>query len=153
MLCKGAMKKALVLLIVMLAARWVPAQGTIGVAWAPLLLYTNGTGSISNLCCGQMLQVGQRYIMTAVPDRSSQFNMWRRVKKSVEVKTIIYPSSVIIITTNTVVLPASMPLKTARMSFVMEPVTVQVRNDNPGTSVITTCYGWRAEFVPNKRQW
>ncbi len=156
------MKKTLVLLMVMLAAHWLPAQGTTGVAWAPLLLYTNGTGSISNLdrgqisnlYNGQMLQVGRRYFMAAVPERGSQFTMWRQVKKSVEVKTIIYPSSVVIITTNTTVLPTGIPLKTARVSFVMEPATVQVRNDNPGTSVITTCKGWQANFVrDNRRRW
>ena len=147
------MKKALVLLMIMLAARWLPAQGTTGVAWAPLLLYTNGTGCISNLYSGQMLQVGKSYFMAAVPDRGSQFSMWRQVKKSVEVKTIIYPSSVIIITTNTTVLPTGSALKTARVRFIVEPVTVQTRNDNPGTSVITTYNGWRAEFVPNTRRW
>jgi hypothetical protein len=147
------MKKMVVLLMVMLATRWLPAQGTTGVTWAPLLLYTNGTGSISNLSNGQMLQVGKSYFMTAVPDRGSQFSMWRQIKKSVEVKTVIYPSSVIIITTNTTVSLAGRLLRTARVRFVMEPVMMQVRNDNPGTSVITTYCGWRAEFVPNEKRW
>ena len=147
------MKKTVVLLIVMLAARWLPAQGTTGVTWAPLLLYTNGNGHISPYECGQMLQVGPRYFIRATPTRGCQFVAWQQVKTSVEVKTVIYPSGPVIITTNTTVTPTGKPLNKAWMSFTMEPVTVKLRNDNPGSSVITEQKGWQANFTSSSRRW
>src|SRR5262249_9994358 len=105
MLCRDRMKKMIVLLMVMLAAGWLRAHGRTAGSWAPLLLYTNGTGSIPNYQNGQMLQVGQRYFMGARTYHGFVFTGWQQMKKDIEVKTIIYPSGPIIITTNTVISP------------------------------------------------
>jgi hypothetical protein len=145
-----AMKKALVLLIVMLMARWLPAQGTNAASWSPLLLYTNGDGHISPYHCGQMLQCGQRYFMAAVPNRGGQFISWEQVKVAVDVKTVIYPSGPMVITTNRTVTPGKKFGK-AWMSFGMEPETVVLRDDHPGSSVITEDKGWQANFTATKK--
>lgn len=142
------MKKMLVLLIVMLAAHWMPAQETTANSWAPLLLYTNGSGSISNLRNGQMLKAGQRFYMLAGPQRGSVFAGWQQVKKAIEVKTVNYPSGVTVITTNTVISTTSKRNYGPWMAFVMEPVTVRKLDDNPGTSVVTEYHGWQANFAP-----
>jgi hypothetical protein len=141
------MKTVFVLLIVMLAARWLPAQGTTAVSWTPLLLYTNGAGQISNFHNGQMVQAGQRYFMGASPNRDSVFANWQQVKMDIEVKTVVYPSGLIVITTNTVVSPTGQAFNRSWMSFTMEPTKVTLRNDNPGSSVITEYKGWQANFA------
>jgi hypothetical protein len=149
MLCElVAMKRILVILALLLAARWLPAQGTNAASWAPLLLCTNGCGCIFPFQCGQMLQVGQRYYMGATSMRGYQFASWQQVKKAVEVKTVIYPSGVIVITTNTTVSLTGKYISRAWISFVVEPARVLLRDDHPGTSVITESQGWQANFAP-----
>jgi hypothetical protein len=52
------------------------AQGVIS---APLLLFTNGAGSISPFQGGQLLVVGQNYEMEGVPDSGFGFSSWQPV--------------------------------------------------------------------------
>lgn len=146
------MKKALVILALMLAARWLPAQGTNADSCAPLMLYTYGAGSFSPYQCGQMLQTGQPYTLSAIPNHGARFRLWRQVKVTVEVKTIIYPSDAVVSSTNTVIVPTVVRSREATMNFNMEAPTVQVLDDNPGTTTITRSLGWQAYFTPGIRQ-
>lgn len=143
------MKKALVILVVMLAARWLAAQETSADSCAPLLLYTNGAGSFSPYQCGQMVQTGQVYTVSAIPNHGYHFRVWRQVKVAVAVKTIIYPSSAIVVTTNTVITPTSVRNRKATMIINVEAPTVQVTEDDPGTTVTTKSSGWEANFTRN----
>lgn len=141
------MKKVLVILVVVLAARWLAAQGTTADSCAPLMLYTNGAGSFSPYHCGQMLQTGQVYTVSAIPNHGYRFHDWQKVKVAVAVKTIIYPSSAIVITTNTVITPTVVRNKEATMKINISAPTVEVREDNPGTTVTTKSSGWQANFA------
>ena len=153
MLCKGyTMKKVFVLLVVMLAARWLAAQGTTVDSCAPLLLYTNGAGAFLPYQCGQMLQTGQVYTVSAIPNRGFRFRFWRQVKVTVAVKTVIYPSSAIVSSTNTVIIPTLLHSREATMKFNMGAPTVQVAQDNPGTTTTTRTLGWEATFSRGARQ-
>lgn len=146
------MKKALVILVVMLAARWLPAQGTTAASCAPLLVYTNGAGGISPYQCGQMLQTGQVYSISAIPNQGARFHYWRQVNVTVEVKTIIYPSDAIVSSTNTVISPTAIRNREATMKINMQAPSVQVREDNPGTTTTTRSLGWEANFTRGIRQ-
>jgi hypothetical protein len=152
MLYKGiSMKKAFVILVVMLAARWLAAQGTTADTCAPVLLYTNGAGSFSPYQCGQMLQTGQVYTVSAIPNNGSRFDSWRQVQVTVKVKTIIYPSSAIVSTTNTVTTPTTLRYsKEATLKFHVEAPTVQVIENNPGTTTTTKTLGWEANFTRDR---
>jgi hypothetical protein len=145
------MKKALVILVVMLAARWLAAQGTIADSCAPVFLYTNGAGSFSPYRCGQMVQTGQVYSISAIPNHGFRFHFWRQVKVTVAVKTVIYPSGAIVSGTNTVVTPTLTRSKEATMKFHVEAPTVQVTEDNPGTTTTTRSLGWEANFTRGTR--
>jgi hypothetical protein len=145
------MKKAFVILVVMLSARWLAAQATTADSCAPLLLYTNGAGSFSPYQCGQMLQTGQVYSVSAIPNRGFHFHFWQQVKVTVAVKTVIYPSSAIVSSTNTVITPTPARSKEATMKFHVEAPTVQVNEDNPGTTVTTRSLGWEANFTREYR--
>jgi Divergent InlB B-repeat domain len=141
------MKKALVILAVVLAARWLAAQGTTADSCAPMLLYTNGAGTFSPYYCGQMVQTGQVYTVSAIPNHGYRFRFWRQVKVAIEIKTVIYPSDAIVSTTNTMTTPTPIRSREATMKFNMGAPTVQVRDDNPGTTTTTKSSGWEANFV------
>jgi len=134
--------------MVMLAACGLAAQKAIAGSWSPLILFTNGSGCISNYRNGQMLQAGQSFYMLAAPRQGSVFAGWQQVKKAIEVKTVHYPSGVTVITTNTVISVAGKPNCKPWMEFIMQPVTVRNVEDNPGNSIITEYHGWQANFAP-----
>jgi len=132
----------------LLAAPWLQAGQSL---WTPLLLYTNGSGTISPYQNGQMLQVGHQYVLTACPDSGCQFRKWQMVNVSTEVKTVDYPSGLTVITTNTTVIETGRNYSDPRLNLVAELPTVQVFNAHPGTLKVTQVRGWRANFSSKRR--
>jgi hypothetical protein len=73
------MKKILLLLVVMLGVQHLSAQDTDDRSFAPLFIITNGMGKIFPFHDGEMLEVGRKYDMVAVPDRGYEFSSWQPV--------------------------------------------------------------------------
>lgn len=130
-----------VTLAIMCLARLSHAQGT----FAPLYLFTNGGGSMTPLQNGQLLQVGQTYDMTAIPDSGFAFSSWQPVNVFTFTEFIINPSGdtnfVVSVTASPVPEYTSQPM----LEFTMQPVAVIY--DNPGVRTITEGTGWQANFV------
>src|SRR5690349_18981291 len=53
-------------------------QGFTQSSLAPLYLSTNGSGSITPFQTGQLLEVGQSFQMTAIPDAGFAFDSWQQ---------------------------------------------------------------------------
>ena len=115
---------------------------------APLYLFTNGIGSITPLQNGQMVDVGQSYEMTALPDSDYAFSSWQPVNvfvlTTVEIDYNTDPPTTNVITqTATSLVP----------EYTEEPVlefTMQQENvlyDSGGNSLVEYS-GWQANFVP-----
>jgi hypothetical protein len=141
-------KKSVVLLLILLAGQYLPAAQSL---WTPLLLYTNGSGTISPYQNGQMLEVGKRYILTACPNRDCAFRSWQMVNTFIDVKTVNYPSGLTVITTNMTIIGTTRYYYDARLNFMAESPSVQILDDHPGNSRVTWFIGWRANFTSKQR--
>src|SRR6266403_1139194 len=83
------MRNISLLLAVILPALHVSAQAADGVrdpaardgvvSYAPLSLFTSGGGRIVPFDDGQMLEIGRRYVMAAVPEAGFTFSNWTLV--------------------------------------------------------------------------
>jgi Divergent InlB B-repeat domain len=118
------------------------AQGT--VTEAPLPLFINGAGQVTPYQDGQMLQVGQSYEMTAIPDAGSLFSSWQPVNVFTFVQAQFdaagNPLPPIISTVDSPVPSYSLdPV----LDFTMQAPSVIA--NNPGLSV-TQSSGWQANF-------
>ncbi len=120
------------------------------VSYAPLLLFTNGAGRIFPFDDGQMLEVGRRYFMVAIPDRGFAFSSWQPVNVFTFTEYVRDGSGGIIERTSTVVIPTPEYIKEPVLRFTMEPE--QVLFDIPNVRVVTQSTGWQANFVPVGRR-
>ncbi|HEX3624739.1 MAG TPA: hypothetical protein VH280_04860 [Verrucomicrobiae bacterium] len=139
------MKKLLVLVALLFAAQWLSAQDT----RSPLLLYISGPGKIVPFHDGDMLDVGRKYVMTAVPDRGCVFTNWVQVNVFTEIAICseCYPPET---NTETIIVPlAAQPVKNRVLHFTMEPE--QVLAESAGFE-LTMSTGWQANFVPDPRK-
>jgi hypothetical protein len=117
-------------------------------SYAPLLLYTNGAGRIIPFEDGQMLQVGRRYFMIAIPDRGCVFANWTPV--SVFTTTaIVTNNGVPTVLTNTITSTGPAYTRCPALIFTMQPVEVIEENS---LLTISVSEGWQANFVP-ARKW
>ncbi len=73
------MKKFILVALVTLATVCFAGRSHGQDTLAPLYLYTSGDGNITPLESGQLLDVGQSYDMTAVPDAGYVFSSWQPV--------------------------------------------------------------------------
>jgi len=120
------------------------AQGTL----TPLYLFTSGSGSITPFQDGQLLEVGQSYDMTAVPDPGYIFSSWQSVNVFVITQTNYDANGNPLPPVTSVVPSAGGPQYTSspQLEFTMQsPSAVTSAGANPG---ITRSFGWEANFVP-----
>jgi Divergent InlB B-repeat domain len=114
---------------------------------APLYLFTTGSGNIFPYQDGQLLNVGQDYEMTAVPDPGFVFSSWEQVNVfTIEEFTIDAngnPNPPIISQT---ISPAPPSVFQPVLDFTMQPETVIL--NIPGVRSVTQDDGWQANFVP-----
>lgn len=133
---KTLMFITLVTVAVMCCPRQCHAQGTL----APLYLLTSGSGSITPLHNGELLDVGTNYTMTAIPDSNFAFNSWQPVDVFLSV-SLVTNNGTVYGTTNTVFSPLPGYTVTSSLTFTMQPQ--QTLSNNTFLSA-----GWRANFVP-----
>jgi hypothetical protein len=126
-------------------------SGSGDVTTAPLQLFINGSGQVYHLHDGQMLEVGQRYLMEAVPDCGFTFTNWNLVNVFTFTDFTLdangNPNPPVI---STVLSPVPEFTSDPRLRFTMAPVTVLY--DVPGVRTITMTEGWQANFVPAIRR-
>lgn len=142
----NAIMKAFILIsLVTLTVGLFPRQGHAQSTSAPLFVFTNGSGSITPLQNGQLLQVGQNYEMTATPGPSYSFESWQPV--NVSVFTTIYLDNQGNTVTNTSVVtePQAQYYSQPVLDFTMQPQVTLVSN---ASQVTTANSGWQANFVP-----
>ena len=131
--------------MVLLSAIAGRGQGT---TLAPLYLSTTGSGTISPLQNGQLLEVGQSYSLTATADPAFVFNNWQPVNVFTLTATIVDVSGPVPVTNMNVSVTAS-----PRPEFFPDPVLqftmqpVQVLYATPANT-LTEGVGWQANFVP-----
>jgi len=142
------MKRFKFILLVALAtvcfARQSYAQGTL----APLYLFTSGSGSITPLQNGDLLQVGQTYDMTAIPDSGFVFSSWQPVNVFAITQTNFDSGGNPILPPMTSIVPSLVPQFTYQpdLQFVMQPLmAITTNGQNPN---ISQSVGWQANFVP-----
>lgn len=118
---------------------------------APLLLYTTGEGRILPFHYGQMLQVGRKYRMIAIPDRGFVFTNWNPVNvftlTSAEIDYNTSPPTTNFVT-SVDLSPVPAYTKNPLLRFTMEPEEVLFETN--GNS-LTVGIGWQANFVPGRR--
>jgi hypothetical protein len=115
-----------------------------GVPLAPLLLFTTGSGQIVPFHDGQMLEVGHRYVMTAVLERGYGFTNWNPVIVFTFVERILDESGNIETVTNIVTSPVPRFTERRALMFEMQPEVVIY--DSPTLTIIRGV-GWQANFV------
>ena len=119
-------------------------QGT--VSYAPLHLFINGAGGVSPLLDGQMLEVGQSYTMTAIPDSGFAFSSWQPVNVFTFTSYVLDAGGGVSTNISVNASPVPQYINTPSLSFTMEPV--EVLFDNPGVMTLTRDSGWQANFEP-----
>jgi hypothetical protein len=117
---------------------------------SPLMLYTNGPGTIIPFEDGQMLEVGRTYSIIAIPEPDYTFTSWNPVEvftlTSIVLDTISDPGTVITNTITSVTLSAVPRYIGAQsLRFTMEPEEVLYSSNG---NTLTRSVGWQANFVP-----
>jgi hypothetical protein len=115
------MKKFVLVSLVMLATVCFACQSYGQGSLAPLYLFTNGSGSIAPLQNGQLLEVGQSYDMTAIPDSGFVFSSWQPVNVFVSTQISSDPSGGFVTNTSLVSLPVGEYLAPVPLIFIMQP--------------------------------
>jgi hypothetical protein len=147
-LCQGArgLREFSLISLSALLTLAFPTEGRTQGTLAPLLLFTNGAGSIAPLQNGQLLEVGQNYQLTAIPDSGFMFQSWQPVNvfAFMEVLTDVSGS----LQTNTSIVVSPVPIYTVTSSLIFTMQTAQLILDIPGVREITESHGWQANFAP-----
>jgi hypothetical protein len=115
-----------------------------GVPLAPLLLFTTGSGQIVPFHDGQMLEVGHRYVMTAVPEPGYQFANWNPVNVFTFILQVLDEAGNVQTVTNTVLSPVQR--FTSRPALMFEMQAEEVILSSPALTIIQGV-GWQANFV------
>ena len=118
------------------------AQGI--VCYAPLHLFINGLGGVSPLLDGEMLEVGQSYDMTAIPDSGFAFSSWQPVNVFTFTSYIVDPGGTVSTNISVVSSPVAQFTYTSSLSFTMQPENLIY--DNAGVQTITEGSGWQVNF-------
>jgi len=124
------------------------SQGTIGTnppptLYAPLLLFTSGSGSVSPFTNGQVLQVGSSYNMEAIPDLGYAFSSWQSVSVSVDTVFTYDGTGFVVSSVTTNVSPQLDYSYDPVLTFTMSPV-VELQSFE---ETIDNSVGWQANFV------
>ena len=138
------MQKFIFVLLVTLGAvcftRQSYSQGTL----APLYLSTTGSGSITPLQDGQLLEVGQSYDMTAVPDSGFVFSSWQPANVFVLTEVVNDGSGDLVTNTSVTTSLTLDYIEPASLTFTMQAVIFL--EDSPSRT-LTQNSGWQANFV------
>lgn len=119
-------------------------QGT--VSHAPLHLFINGAGGVSPLLNGEMLEVGQSYTMTAIPDSGFAFSSWQPVNVFTLTSYSVDVGGGVSTNISVIASPVPQYISTPSLSFTMQPENLIY--DNPGLRTIAKGSGWQANFEP-----
>jgi hypothetical protein len=138
------MKSLFVLVALLSLGLQTPAQ-TSNISYAPLTVLTNGGGVVFFCHAGEMLEVGRRYAMLAVPDPGYEFTNWTRVDVFTISEIHLDESGNPTTITSTVVSPTPDVITDPVLIFTMEPQVVIL--NVPGVRQITETIGWQANFV------
>ncbi len=123
-------------------------QGSAQDTFAPLFLYTNGSGSVLPLQNGQSLEVGQYYEMTATPALGYVFSGWQVVNVFIITETNFNTDGEPILppVVSTVQSPVPTYTNDATLQFAMQAeINITSAGSNPS---IVRAFGWQANFVP-----
>jgi hypothetical protein len=118
------------------------AQGDIS---APLLLFTNGAGSVSLFQGGQLLVVGQNYEMEGVPDSGFEFSSWQPVDVFTTFEVFEDISGNLQTNVNVISSPENEYTLQPVLDFTMQSVTLVLDTES---TIITETGGWQVNFVP-----
>jgi hypothetical protein len=111
--------------------------------YASLLLYT-GSGAITPFKDGEMLKVGGRYLMLAVPERGSVFENWQQVNVFTVTTITTNEFGVAVPITSTITSPQPAYTKDHLSNFVIQPQAVITETP---LVTITSAIGWQANFA------
>lgn len=128
-----------------------PAQTNLprNVSYAPLSLSVNGGGTIAPYYDGQMLRVGSRYVMAAIPNRGFTFTHWNLVNIVTIAESTIDVSGATNTTYSTIRSPSPERHTQKLLNFTQQPVDVLFTV--PGVRTITRTTGWQANFEPTRK--
>ena len=140
------MKNFLLLLLVTLGIQRLLAQDSDDRTFAPLFLLTNGMGRVLPFHDGDMLEVGRKYEMVAVPDRHYKFTGWQPVTIFTDIEYTYNSAHQLIETESDIVVPSPVSSKDPVLHFTMEDDVVLF--DVPNVRILTQNEGWQANFVP-----
>jgi hypothetical protein len=140
------MKRAFLLLAMILAVQGLPAQMAGNSSFAPMHVYVNGAGHIYPSYDEKMLRIGRGYAMTAIPARGYKFASWQPV----DVTTLtLYAEdssgSFEEVTNTTINLAENQYVMDPVLTFRMKPADIV---SSGGLFTITESTGWQANFVP-----
>ena len=131
--------------LVTLAVNIFPRQGHSQDASATFFVFTNGSGSITPLQNGQLLQVGQSYEMTAIPNTGYVFDSWQPITVFIDTTVFTNGDGSVDSITNIISSPQPQYFSQPALDFVMQsPVTI-ISNS---LMTISVASGWQANFVP-----
>jgi hypothetical protein len=139
------MKNPNLVLLLTLTTGCCVCQGYGQGSLAPLYVFTNGFGSITPLQYGQLLEVGQSYEMTALPDSGFVFSSWQMANVFVDTEITMSASGSLV--TNTFVTPSLLPSFTDTSTLTFTVAAIQVIFSDPGVRTISLNTGWQANFA------
>jgi hypothetical protein len=117
---------------------------------APLPLLVNGSGCVWPFHDGQMLEVGRRYVMVAIPRRGFTFTNWNPVNVFTITVIVSDPFNGLASTnTSRVLSPVPKYTKGQVLWFKMQPEELI---EDTYFIKITRSYGWQANFVPSRKK-
>ncbi len=151
------MKRILLLLTFVLVMQQLPAQvseDNLGspfkggnALYEPLWVHANGGGRIVYFKDGQMLEVGHRYMMIAIPEPGYIFKNWEPVDVFTEITSFTNQFGAQV-STNIIVSPTEEFVEKPLLEFTMQPAEVITTNS---LLTIIASSGWQANFAPRER--
>jgi hypothetical protein len=112
--------------------------------FAPLQLFTTGSGKVVPFNDGQMLEVGHRYVLTAVAEPGYEFANWNPVNVFTFIQQVLDESGNLETVTNTVLSPVQRFISRPALMFEMQAEEVIL--SSPALTIIQGV-GWQANFV------